>query len=172
MKRLSTLTSLLFVSIIWNTVSAQKSLTNDKWEEVQQQDEFGDKNGKTNQVFFSFGKYSDRYSYNEDLGVRVVIFDKKKININFFDWNTSNEIETPFREFGNFKIKRQNGSIESYQVYSSSQGTLVIDNFDTLFDLIDNGKSEKIQVFIEGSSFNGYSKQKFKFYLITTPSVF
>ena len=85
-----------WVSIIWSTVSAQKSLTNDKWEEIEQQDEFGDKNGKINQVFFSFGKYSDRYNYDEDLRVRVVIFDKKKINISCSDWNTFNEIETPF----------------------------------------------------------------------------
>ena len=158
-----------WVSIIWSTVSAQKSLTNDKWEEIEQQDEFVDKNGKINQVFFSFGKYSDRYNYDEDLRVRVVIFDKKKINIRFSDWNTFNEIETPFKEFGNFKIKRQNGSKESYQVYSSSQGRLIKDNYDALFNLINNGKSEKIQVSIEGASFNGYSKQKFKFYLITTP---
>ena len=168
-----TLVTLFAVIFLTAPITAQ-GLGYDSWEIVETVDDFGDKTGEKVARYFSKGKFSNSAASGEAMILKLVDYgldDKGKgfAAMDFFEYNKTQAKLAYDTKAGSFKVKMSDGSVESFNCYASKSGGLLFSgkDYDKFMKLINNGKSEKIKIVVNQSSFSEYGNAKYQGYFHT-----
>ena len=166
MKKLLALTTIaLFLTV--NTLFSQ-GLDYDMWSIVETVDDFGDKTGNTVASYFSKGKFSNSATTGEEMIFKIVDYGlnedgEGQAQIDFYEYNKTQAKLAYDTKQGSFKVKLSDDSLMTFKCYALKGGGLAVwdEDYKTLFDLINNGKSEKIRFVVNQSAFSEYGSSKY-----------
>jgi hypothetical protein len=165
MKKLVLVLAVMFMTA---PVIAQ-GLDYDSWEIVESVDDFGDKTGEKVARYFSKGNFSNSATSGEDMILKLVDYGIDKegkgfASLDFFEYNQTKANLALRTEEGSFKVKLPDGSVKSFNCYASKNGGLFFSggDYDEFIKLINNGKSEKIKIVVNESSFSEYGNAKYQ----------
>ena len=155
MKKLLLITALsfFFVSVITGQkVSAtEQNLKHSEWHKVNTYDDFGDVNGS----YDVFTKMLECKSLNNDdysLAVRITRTKENDHTITFWSDITENKpFDFPIALFPTIQVKRENGTIKTYEIPMMSKGKILIFSKNPLGQLLNSGKGEQIKILVNFS---------------------
>ena len=157
---------LLFISV--SATITEQGLTYDKWDVAETTDDFGDKTGEVINMYFSQGKFSNSATTGADMIFKIVDYGKDEkgagtASIDFYEYN-----KTPARlgldtTLGSLKCKLPDGTVKTFQLYAMKQGGLGLwgKYYDSFFELINNGKGDKVKFVVNESDFSEYGGSKY-----------
>ena len=157
---------LLFISATFSLTA--QGLNYDSWDSAETTDEFGDKTGEVISMYFSKGKFSNSATTGEDMIFKFVDYGKDEkgdgtAQIDFYEYNN-----TPARlgldtSLGSLKCKLPDGTVETFQLYALKGGGLGLWDkyYDKFFELVNNGKGEKVKFVVNESDFSEYGGSKY-----------
>jgi hypothetical protein len=160
-------TILITCLIILSTGHISAQLSYDQWETVELEDEFGDKTGEKVKRIFHKGKFSNSAVYNEDLIVKVVDYGTN-ILISLYEYGEPPVAELVYEgSFGSISIKMPDDTVKKYEVFAPESGGLYLNDEDDLYQLLKNGKNQKLKVSVRQSSFSDIGQSSYNFNLLT-----
>jgi hypothetical protein len=151
-----------FISILLLSlpIFGSAQLTYDTWFEQELKDEFGDPSGSMASVYITEGTFSNSATMGSELTVRVVDYGNA-IFITLFEYGRTPSNFCYEGCIGKIGVKASNGAVNRYQVYSASDGDIVIRQEDSLYDIIKSG--EELKFVIEEDAFSDYGSAKYRF---------
>ena len=155
MKKLLLITTLSFFSV--SVITGQKvpaveqNLKLSEWHKVNTYDDFGDVNGS----YDVFTKMIDCESSNNDdhnIAVRIIRTKENDHTITFWSDITENiPFDFPIALFPTVQVKRENGTIESYEIPMMSKGKKHIFSKNPLGQLLNKGEGEQVKILVNFS---------------------
>ena len=155
MKKLLLITILSFFTISGITgqkvPAAEQNLKHSEWHKVNTYDDFGDVNGS----YDVFMKMIDCKSSNNDdynVAVRITRTKENDHTITFWsDIKKNKPFDFPIALFPTIQVKRENGTIETYEIPMMSKGKILIFSKNPLGQLLNNRKSEQVKILVNFS---------------------
>jgi hypothetical protein len=149
------------------TFAAQAQLDYGFWVKTQTQDEFGDLTGNYVTSYFSQGTFSNTATLGSELTARVVLWPDGDATIDLFEYTSSKAVICSRGCAGSISVKLPDGAEETYPVWSSSSGTILINSkkpkAKELITLLRNSTGE-ITILIRGVNFlQSYDRSSYRF---------
>jgi len=167
----------LLLSLFVSTLSAQ-GLNYDSWAIVETVDDFGDKTGESVARYFSQGKFSNSATTGQEMIFKLVDYGKDDkgegtSQIDLFEYNKNPARIGLDTKLGSMKCKMPDGTVKSYKIYAMKSGGLGLwgENYDLFYELINNGKGEKVKFVIDESDFSEYGSSKYQGHFHTKSAV-
>jgi len=131
--------------------AAELKLKQDKWHKLNTFDDFGDVNGSYDVLI----KMIDCKSSNDDnynIAVRITRTKENDHIITFWsDIKENKSFDFPIAIFPTIQVKKENGSIEEYEIPMMSEGVISIYSNNPLGQLLNNKSGEKLKILINFS---------------------
>lgn len=141
---------------------ASSQIVYDTWTEKPINDEFGDPTGETAFVYFAEGQFSNSATTGSELIVKVVDYGSS-IQMTLFEYGRLPSNFCYDGCIGKVSVKGSEGVVNRYEVYEHSDGTIVINDKRSLYDVIKNGDGEELKFVINESDFSDYGRSRYQF---------
>ena len=165
-----------FVLLLFTPISTSifAQLDYDKWEVVETVDDFGDPTGESVARYFSKGTFSNSATTGEDMIVKLVDYGIKDdgsgtAQLDFYEYNKNPASLAYDTEKGIIKMKMPDNSVKTLECYALKSGGLAFwgEFYTELMAIVNNGKSEKIKIVVNESSFGDTGSSKYNGYFHT-----
>lgn len=150
------------------SVMGMAQLEYGKWETAEVTDEFGDPTGETVVSAFFEGTFSNSATTNSELTVRALDYGDA-LMLKFFEYSRTPEASMCHDGcFGEITVKRESGSVYTYEAFAPKSGGLFFSEKDKFLDMFRHNPGETIKVIVREDSFSDYGSSKYIF-TITLP---
>lgn len=140
----------------------------DEWTAIPIVDEFGDSVGDTAMAYVTMGTFSNSATSNSELAVRVSR-QGGAFFIELFEYGRQPQASLGGLDgaFGDIKVKREDGSVEEFNVFAAPAGGILIRQGTKLARLLEEGEGEAIRFLIYENKFSRYGSSSYNFSIET-----